>query len=158
MANRTLEIFTAMKSSQWFHVASKENPADCASRGLFPSSLLITDMWFSRPSFLRAASIGYKRTEHYSIDLEQFLKAHITTLPDVFFIFRRYSLLTKLVRIVAYCRRFLNKHPKGQSLYLQKTELDAALKCCIRKHKEKDSTQSMNNYRTNTTYSASQAH
>lgn len=84
MANRTLEIFTTMKSSQWFHVASKENPADCASRGLLPSSLLITDMWFSRPSFLRAASIGYKRTEHYSIDLEQSLKAYITTLPDVF--------------------------------------------------------------------------
>nr|XP_026498604.1 uncharacterized protein LOC113402535 [Vanessa tameamea]XP_026498685.1 uncharacterized protein LOC113402600 [Vanessa tameamea]XP_026500528.1 uncharacterized protein LOC113404014 [Vanessa tameamea] len=35
VANRTSEILTNMKASQWFHVSTKDNPADCASRGIW---------------------------------------------------------------------------------------------------------------------------
>ena len=31
---------------------SMENPADCASRGLFPSELLAHDLWWNGPEWL----------------------------------------------------------------------------------------------------------
>lgn len=39
IANRTAEIIEFWPRQLWRHVSSKDNPADCASRGLFPSQL-----------------------------------------------------------------------------------------------------------------------
>lgn len=40
-------------ASCWGHVVSEDNPADCASRGIFPSELLNNDLWWSGPSWLK---------------------------------------------------------------------------------------------------------
>ncbi|XP_022832838.1 uncharacterized protein LOC111360825 [Spodoptera litura] len=53
VANRTSEILSNMSSTQWFHVSTKHNPADCASRGLLPSSLVYNELWFIGPCFLK---------------------------------------------------------------------------------------------------------
>ncbi|XP_063833858.1 uncharacterized protein LOC135083024 [Ostrinia nubilalis] len=39
VANRVSDILTTLDSSQWYHVPTKENPADCASRGVSPDAL-----------------------------------------------------------------------------------------------------------------------
>ncbi|KAL0882691.1 hypothetical protein ABMA27_001114 [Loxostege sticticalis] len=46
VANRTSEILTNMDSSQWFHVSTKHNPADLASRGASPNILAESELWF----------------------------------------------------------------------------------------------------------------
>ncbi|XP_055526934.1 uncharacterized protein LOC129719565 [Wyeomyia smithii] len=49
VVNRTAGILEHLPCQQWNHVISSENPADCASRGLFPSDLVGINMWFQAP-------------------------------------------------------------------------------------------------------------
>ncbi|XP_053294707.1 uncharacterized protein LOC128455095 [Pleuronectes platessa] len=51
VANRIQRIKSSTKPEQWFHVASEDNPADHASRGLTAEQLK-TSNWFSGPKFL----------------------------------------------------------------------------------------------------------
>lgn len=44
----------------WHHVSSKNNAADCASRGMLPSELLNLHMWFNGPDFLYGEIITKK--------------------------------------------------------------------------------------------------
>jgi hypothetical protein len=49
---------------------------------------------------------------------------------------QKYSKLNKLIRVVAYCRRFVNncRHPKAtrQATTLSTKDLEQALTCCVR--------------------------
>nr|XP_013190094.1 unnamed protein product [Amyelois transitella] len=53
VANRVSEILNLIDSSHWHHVSSKDNPADCASRGVQPALLSECMLWISGPSFLQ---------------------------------------------------------------------------------------------------------
>lgn len=52
VANRTSQILQTCPSNIWDHVSSKENPADCASRGIPASELVCHSLWWSGPSWL----------------------------------------------------------------------------------------------------------
>ncbi|XP_045459242.1 uncharacterized protein LOC123669695 [Melitaea cinxia] len=134
VANRTSEILNNIKASQWFHVSTKNNPADIASRGILPSSLLTCDLWFRGPAFLKATKLDYSRPTYkteVNVDMEESVKTHVALVPESG-LFERFSTLTKLLRTIAYCRRFLKQNKIYHGLYLQKVELDGALECCIR--------------------------
>ena len=45
VGNRVSEIVDRIPPNRWSHVASADNPADCASRGIFPSELLDHELW-----------------------------------------------------------------------------------------------------------------
>ncbi|XP_043644743.1 uncharacterized protein LOC122614269 isoform X2 [Drosophila teissieri] len=45
ICNRAAEILNNFTCSYWNHVYIKDNPADCASRGLYPSKLLEHQLW-----------------------------------------------------------------------------------------------------------------
>ncbi|XP_045765824.1 uncharacterized protein LOC123867687 [Maniola jurtina] len=75
VANRVAEILTTMDSAQWYHVSSKENPADCASRGLQPGLLAENELWFSGPQFLREQTIKYKKPTNVKVHLEEAISA-----------------------------------------------------------------------------------
>nr|XP_049697145.1 uncharacterized protein LOC126054685 [Helicoverpa armigera] len=130
VANRTSEILGNISSTQWFHVSTKENPADCASRGLNPSSLVESKLWFSGPPFLKNNLVEYKRPKELKTELEQ-IKVHTAVVTDKLDL-DKYSSLSKLVRVVAYCRRFLKKDKHG-TRYLTVHEIEAALQTCIKK-------------------------
>lgn len=49
MANRTTQILEWMSPKQWHYIDTKMNPADCASRGLFPKELMSHELWFHGP-------------------------------------------------------------------------------------------------------------
>ena len=42
-----------ISSTRWSHVNGVDNPADCASRGMFPSELIGHKMWWSGPDWLK---------------------------------------------------------------------------------------------------------
>ncbi len=48
-------ILEFIPPNRWHHVSAANNPADCASRGLFPSELLVHQMWWSGPEWLHKA-------------------------------------------------------------------------------------------------------
>ncbi|XP_070075679.1 uncharacterized protein [Drosophila takahashii] len=52
VCNRTAEILTEYPRSCWNHVRSEDNPADCASRGLLPSTLQDHTLWWTGPNWL----------------------------------------------------------------------------------------------------------
>lgn len=132
VANRTSEILTTMTASQWFHVSTKDNPADVASRGLSPGLFTQNTMWFSGPQFLKEKEIIYIRPKDLEINLEQSIKTHVgVIISDDFDLLERFSSLSKLLRVVAYCRRFLNRDTRSKH-YLQKKEIHEALECCIK--------------------------
>lgn len=140
VANRVSEILTTLDSSQWAHISSGQNPADCASRGITPTELLENKLWFSGPDILRKEVVPYNKPQNNETQLEE-VKVHVA-IEEVS-IWNRYSSLSKLIRIVAYCRRFLNLKvseikKRNPTIYLTSKELSEALevsiKQCQRKH------------------------
>lgn len=132
VANRVSEIHSTLESSQWSHVGTKDNPADCASRGVRPIELVQHDMWQYGPRYLWEKEIKYTKLKDNDTHEEQSIKVHIGTVDET--ILEKYSSLTKLVRVVAYCRRLIIKRDvsstKGR--YLNTQELDEALRTCIK--------------------------
>ena len=53
VGNRISTILDLMPPDRWGHVRSTENPADCASRGLYPSELLCHTLWWDGPHWLK---------------------------------------------------------------------------------------------------------
>ncbi|XP_059050490.1 uncharacterized protein LOC131845442 [Achroia grisella] len=133
VANRVSEILTNLDSHYWSHVGTKCNPADHASRGLYPSELKNNVMWFEGPRFLHDKEILYVKPKDIETELET-AKVHITVTTC--FIWDKYSSLNRLVRIIAYCRRFLNirkgRNDTSRSKYLSAKELSDALETCVR--------------------------
>lgn len=52
VANRIAKISKNSKPEQWNHVSTKDNPADCATRGLTPDQLNKHSLWWNGPHWL----------------------------------------------------------------------------------------------------------
>ena len=117
---RVDKIRSLVSVENWYHVDSKNNPADILSRGAFISHLSQNDLWLYGPSFLHKIT----DFEQYSLN---FLNKQATsllstveeeneeidvvkscvTLSDVFNV-EQYNDFTKLKRVLAYVMRFIN--------------------------------------------------
>ncbi|XP_052849035.1 uncharacterized protein LOC128260253 [Drosophila gunungcola] len=53
VANRTTEILDTIPRNAWNHVNTKENPADCATRGMLAAELIHFDLWWMGPPWLQ---------------------------------------------------------------------------------------------------------
>ena len=53
VGNRISNIMELIPPGRWRHVGSTDNPADPASRGLYPSELLQCHLWWNGPDWLR---------------------------------------------------------------------------------------------------------
>lgn len=54
MGNRVAQILELIPASNRGHVVNKDNLADCALRGMFPSELLTHYLWWEGPSWLKS--------------------------------------------------------------------------------------------------------
>ncbi|XP_015120520.1 uncharacterized protein LOC107043500 [Diachasma alloeum] len=63
--NRVVKIQETLPNATWRHVSGKENPADCASRGISPSQLADHQLWWSGPEWINQDP---KEWPHSSID------------------------------------------------------------------------------------------
>ena len=120
IGNRISKILETVSPTQWRHVPSKDNPADCASRGLFPVELLCHDLWWEGPPWLKSNSISWPSITQESYDqlpeAREELKVMLSSVAadeESFIPFKRFSSFYKLVRVMAWVRRFLqNVNPK----------------------------------------------
>ena len=137
MANRVSEILLTLDTQHWSHVPAKKNPADCASRGISPAELSTTSIWFEGPDFLRQELISFKRPKHLVTNLEEVRVQ--TAVFDVAF-WQRFSSFSRLVRVVAYCRRWLYVRGKvnirRDTKFLSRQEVDDAIEVCVRRCQE----------------------
>jgi hypothetical protein len=141
VSHRIAEIHDLTNTSSWHHIPTSENPADIISRGLMPSELQQSTLWWSGPKFL------LQNQEHWPgkhVVIPEILlpemKIPVTVLTshqiEVCPTLTKYSSFHKLQRIIAYVLRFASncKKPKPARLYqpLQAEDITTSLKCIIR--------------------------
>ncbi|XP_038215213.1 uncharacterized protein LOC119834785 [Zerene cesonia] len=139
IANRVSEIHTLLNASQWSHVVSKENPADCASRGLSATEFIHNDLWKLGPKWLYRSTIDYSKGEDEDTNLEERkhkISSHTVTSNKEDNIISRFSSLRKLTRVLSFCRRVLhwNKPEKEKNIskILTAKEIQETLLICIK--------------------------
>ncbi|XP_046145647.1 uncharacterized protein LOC123988932 [Osmia bicornis bicornis] len=99
VANRVSFIQTELPSAKWAHVPTEENPADLATRGSKPVDLMHANLWWHGPDWLAMPE------EHWPKAPLAPRVLHVNVTPSDPEIFLRFSSLTRLTRVVAYCLR-----------------------------------------------------
>ncbi|UYV61453.1 hypothetical protein LAZ67_1004907 [Cordylochernes scorpioides] len=119
VSNRVSSIQNLTQITDWFHVSSQDNPADCASRGIMPQDLVNHRIWWRCPIWLQENNVRYIPSSPTQVNLniiqeevgegqvldQTTLIQNSETMLNLEFI-ERYSTMTKLIRITAWCWRF----------------------------------------------------
>ncbi|XP_014361661.2 uncharacterized protein LOC106713372 [Papilio machaon] len=139
VSNRTSEILTMLEPEQWRHVATDQNPADSASRGLKVTELIGNKLWWHGPNWLHQETYNQNTSNYFETTEEaKPIKALTTTTKDQEeFIWTRFSTLPKMLKVLSYCKKFLYlRLPKEQRnmsfKIVSREETEAILKYCIK--------------------------
>ena len=113
VGNRVSEIIDRIPPDRWSHVVSADNPADCASRGVFPSQLLVHEIWWTGPSWLRLEPSQWPKPKTYSVKMpveeeRETCLVNISVPREPVVPLERYSTFTRIQRVVAWIMRFVN--------------------------------------------------
>ena len=104
MANWVQDIRGSVPATHWRHVPSTQNPADLASRGVYPVDLLSSHLWWDGPPWL------HQSPDHWPAQPKQEVQPHlpdirhvlVVTTPRSSCLWSLYSDLKRLVRITAW--------------------------------------------------------
>ncbi|GFV33276.1 uncharacterized protein TNCV_1497981 [Trichonephila clavipes] len=126
--NRVNIIQELTESDFWKHVNSENNPADFLSRGIRPNKIQHCELWWLGPSFLHQ----FKELEPYDIiavegddlflqELKETSDFPVCALLKNFEpldIISNCSSFTKLQRVIAWCKQFIEnaRHPMSRSM------------------------------------------
>ena len=80
VGNRIAEISETIPSGFWRHVQGVDNPADCPSRGIFPSQLANHELWWCGPRWLGYKAENWDTNEQY---LEHPIPSEERDLPPI---------------------------------------------------------------------------
>lgn len=128
LQSRVEEIRKLVPANQWKYCPTKQNPADLASRGVSASKLVNQQMWWTGPDFLRkcpeewpvhdnfdnfpeiSESTNRSDLEANIIDVEGYCLQVDTTVTNALneiIDVERFSDINKLLRVIAYAKRFI---------------------------------------------------
>ncbi|XP_060845438.1 uncharacterized protein LOC132925023 [Rhopalosiphum padi] len=140
VTNRVSKIHSLLPHCEWSHVRSSENPADPASRGMLPEELLTNRLHLNGPEFLQDPNDQWPSLIPNEFPIEQ-LPDVKTSVKNVFHVqdniqptevISRFSTLTKMQRVLAYCFRFARRrHIPKSSGPITRMEYDRALSAAI---------------------------
>ncbi|XP_063979931.1 uncharacterized protein LOC135163955 [Diachasmimorpha longicaudata] len=111
--NRVALIQELTQPTHWRLVPGKENPADCASRGLTAQQLVAHKLWWTGPPWLQQDSSSWPThvlERDLNVDLEEkpgqiyYGAAQQIAIWDLI---DRFSSFNRLLRITAICSRFI---------------------------------------------------
>ena len=133
VGNRVSYIIDQLPPERWRHVPGVQNPADCASRGLFPHQLKDHQLWWDGPQWLRLEPSHWPDQITFSEALPDEEKAAcyigVVQSPQPLIPIENYSSFTRLKRVTAWIIRFtenLQSTTRSQSLNLTVSELTTA--------------------------------
>ncbi|XP_071041864.1 uncharacterized protein [Parasteatoda tepidariorum] len=121
IANRVAQIHEFIPNATWHYVKSSDNPADCASRGIGTSELKTHNLWWNGPPFLDKYEYIFHEptcTEDNQLEIKREEKKLASLLtqtkegPPTFGLLQKFSSLSKLKRVTAYCFRFIENCKK----------------------------------------------
>ena len=116
VGNRISDIIDMVPPNHWKHVNGCHNPADCASRGLFPAELMKHDLWWSGPEWLSFEPNSWPIQNHLrkiqilntqELKVHQVALAGIVNAPSVLPA-SRYSSFDKVKFVTGWIFRFIN--------------------------------------------------
>jgi hypothetical protein len=82
VGNRVATIQEDTTSATWRHVPTQSNPADLTSRGVEPSTLSISTLWWIGPQWLTQEPSSWPATEFTtSIELLECRNVHVAVQP-----------------------------------------------------------------------------
>ncbi|XP_025262293.1 uncharacterized protein LOC112637250 [Camponotus floridanus] len=138
VANRVSHIQTKLPETRWRHIPGRDNPADCASRGIEPRDLLNHSLWWTGPPWLDKDPASWPQHDHAAHEVEvpetRAIASHLTTAekaePEMLL---RFSELHRLLRVTAWCCRWrgATSRPKAHP-NLTPDELEEALLLWLR--------------------------
>ncbi|XP_075147420.1 uncharacterized protein LOC142221551 [Haematobia irritans] len=112
VANRISTIANNVGTDNWFHVDSKSNPADLASRGVYPQELKVSRLWWEGPEWLQKHSNFWPNQP--SLNLNTDLEKRNTLVHSAFIsnyadILERFSSFNRAIQVICYIFRFLHR-------------------------------------------------
>ncbi|XP_037915229.1 uncharacterized protein LOC119654138 [Hermetia illucens] len=106
--NRVRDIHEISPSAVWKFISTKQNPADCTSRGLNPSQLMKHSLWWSGPDWLTKPSHQWPSfspldVSHEDMEMRSSAVHVVSSTPSLPLdhLLTRCSTFTKLVRVTA---------------------------------------------------------
>lgn len=113
VAHRVQDIQNLYEASHWNHVRTHENPADIASRGVFPSVLKNNSLWFNSPQWLLEPNSQWPKIDlklASNINIEEKSHVNLISMPvQESELLLRFSDYHHLLRITAFILRFVNR-------------------------------------------------
>lgn len=139
VANRVSHIQDRVPPECWRHISSLYNPADPASRGLLPESMVSCSLWWAGPPWLSKPSHFWpedKSREAPPADIEErrIVLLSQTSPTPLDSLLEKFSSLHKIQAIVAYCIRFSRNCQKGENVtgHLTQFEYHRALMAIVK--------------------------
>ena len=120
VGNRVSFILSLIPSSHWRHVGGEQNPADCASRGLFPEELIEHNLWWHGPSWLKLDSSNWPGQavvppNNPSDEQVEICLHSQFDVKEPIISFDRFSSYSKLVRVTSWVMRFITNLKKSRT-------------------------------------------
>ncbi len=111
VANRVSSILDSIPPTSWNYVPTESNPADCASRGLFPQDLMNHDLWWNGPLWLRTNPIQWPPQPislPASIPEAKPVVCNIVSYTSTKWIEEKFETYDKLLKVNAWILRFIS--------------------------------------------------
>ena len=117
VGNRVAEVMELIPPDRWQHVPGKTNPADCASRGLYPSELVQQNSWWNGPSSLHDSPskwpvlpelIEKPEPNEEKVSSEELLEIGLVVIADELPLLGKISSYGRLKRVTAWMCRFIH--------------------------------------------------
>ena len=142
VTNRVAKIQEKAPREMWRYVPTSDNPSDLLTRGSLVEPLLHNKKWWSGPEWLTMEEEYWPNSSQDKTGIQeipeqrkQVCMAVVNKKTDLL---HRYSSFSRLMRVVAYCRRFCQnsrqaKHSKNKLTgELSLEELDQAVAAIVR--------------------------
>ncbi|XP_070522380.1 uncharacterized protein [Cardiocondyla obscurior] len=118
--NRVAAIHEILPETSWKFVPGKENPADCATRGISSDKFSQNNLWWmgtnwliKPPEFWPTVPEKIHSTSNINFEIRPGnVMLTAAQPPSLWSLLNKYSSLRKLARIVAICRRFIRRIKK----------------------------------------------
>ncbi|XP_075150820.1 uncharacterized protein LOC142224927 [Haematobia irritans] len=112
VANRVSRISEVVNVDNWFHVESKQNPADLASRGAYPSEMFENELWWRGPSWLQLSASLWPNSITEEINenlLEKKISSHFAYFHEYDDPLAWFSSFRRALRVLSYVYKFISK-------------------------------------------------
>ena len=111
VGNRISTILDLIPPDTWNHVSGLENPADCASRGLYPTELLDHPLWWNGPDWLKLSPDNWPKQSSVIPNVPSDEEREISLLvtesdPPPVIPLDRFSSFNHLKRVTSWIARF----------------------------------------------------